>query len=232
MQRILQINIAGRAIPIEEDAYVLLKDYITALERQFSGEEGREIIEDIENRIAELFGIRLQNGTPAIDRADVQKVKDTLGAPTDLGDHINAGSRYNNPGAQSSYNSNTYNSNNYTRNNNRQRQYSSNHERLLRDPFDKKIGGVCSGVARYFDIDPVIIRLIMVVLFLTFGVGLIAYLIAWIVIPEARSREELYSGDPMTIHDLTQNVAEELNDLKRRGEQMSRELKDFFSKKR
>ncbi len=229
MQRILQINIAGRAIPIEEDAYVLLKDYINALERQFSGEEGRDIVEDIENRIAELFNIRLQSGSPAIDRADVQKVKDTLGAPNDLGDNNNNNSRYNN---QSSYNSNTSGSNNYNRNNYRQRQYSTNHDRLLRDPFDKKIGGVCSGVAHYFDIDPVIIRLIMVVLFLTFGIGLVAYIIAWIVIPEARSREELYYNDPMTIHDITQNVADELNDLKMRGEQMSRELKDFFSKKK
>ncbi len=86
MQRIIQINIAGRVLPIEEDAYILLKEYITSLERQFAGDDGKEIIEDIENRIAELFGIRLQGGSPAIDRADVQKVIDTLGAASDIQD--------------------------------------------------------------------------------------------------------------------------------------------------
>lgn len=64
MQRIIQINIAGRIIPIEEDAYLIIKEYITVLERHFMGDEGREIIQDIENRIAELFTIRLQNGAP------------------------------------------------------------------------------------------------------------------------------------------------------------------------
>ena len=228
MQRILQINIAGRVLPIEEDAYVLLKDYVTALERQFTGDEGKEIIEDIENRIAELFTIRLQGGSPAIDRNDVLKVTDTLGAPGDLHDH---GSTRQGPASSANWKSNSYSS--YSRSGgNRYRQYPPVHDRLLRDPYDKVFGGVCSGVAHYFDVDPVFIRLVMVILFLTFGIGFIAYIIAWIVIPAARSREELYTGNPMTIHDISRNMAEELEDLKQRGEQMSRELRDFFSKKR
>lgn len=235
MQRILQINIAGRILPIEEDAYNILKDYLTTLERQFSGADGKEIIEDIENRIAELFSIRLQGGSAAIDRSDVQKVMETLGAPNDLGDE---------PGAQN-YSRAQYSSRSYNRSNasgyytgptpNNGRPYTANHERLLRDPYDKVIGGVCSGIGHYFEIDPVIVRLIMVVLFLVFGIGFIAYIIAWIVIPVARSREELYNmnnGNPMTFHDITRNVGHELEDLKQRGEQMSRELRDFFSKKK
>ena len=207
MQRILQINIAGRILPIEEDAYNILKDYITSLERQFGGADGKEIIEDIENRIAELFSIRLQGGSPAIDRDDVKKVMDTLGAASDLRDE---------PGGQSS-------SRTYSRPNgnsgyyagpppNYNRQNPPSHDRLLRDPFDKVIGGVCSGIGHYFEIDPVIVRLIMVVLFLVFGIGFIAYIIAWIVIPVAKSREELYNmnnGNPMTFHDITRNVGHE-----------------------
>src|ERR1043165_2140514 len=94
MQRIIQINIAGRVTPIEEDAYQLLKDYITSLERQFRGEDGMEIIEDIENRIAELFATRLQSGAHAIDCADVRKVVETLGSAADLND--GGGQNYNN----------------------------------------------------------------------------------------------------------------------------------------
>ena len=228
MQRIVQINIAGRIIPIEEDAYIILKEYLNSLERQFVGDDGREIIGDIENRVAELFTIRLQAGAPAIDRSDAQKVIDTLGAASDLhdgpaanGNNTSQGSRQNtyNPGSQAGPNG----------------PYPYTHDRLLRDPYDKVVGGVCSGIAHYFDIDPVMVRLIMVVLFLFFGIGFFTYLIAWAVIPAARSREELFNmnnGNPMTFHDISKNVGDELQDLKKRGEQMSRELKDFFSKKK
>lgn len=222
MQRIIQINIAGRVIPIEEDAYQLLKDYITSLERQFRGADGKEIIEDIENRIAELFSIRLQTA-PSIDCSDVRKVVETLGSAADLHDGSQSDSGTSQQGSNFTYGS-QYTQQNYTR---------RNSTRLLRDPYDKVIGGVCSGLSHYFDVDPVIIRLIMAVLFLTFGIGLIAYIIAWAIIPAATSREELYgNGQPMTFHDISRNVQGELQDLKKRGEQMSRELKDFFSKKR
>ena len=221
MQRILQINIASRVIPIEEDAYCMLKDYISALERQFTGEEGREITDDIENRIAELFSIRLQSGAPAIDRSDVQKVIETLGAAHDIND---TGSYTYNTHTGSAYQSRPYS-----------RPYMRPQPRLLRNPFDKVIGGVCSGIANYFDVDPVIIRLVMVVLFLSFGIGFLAYIIAWAVIPVARSREELYNmtaDGPVSFHDISRNMEEELQDLRHRGEQMSRDLRDFFSKKR
>ena len=226
MQRIIQINIAGRVLPIEEDAYTMLKDYINSLERQFRGDDSREIIEDIENRIAELFSIRLQGGSPAIDRFDVQKVIDTLGAASDLKDDTSSSSNNSQKQGGGYYSGGR---NNYGQPN------SYNRDRLLRDPYDKVIGGVCSGISHYFDIDPVIVRLVMVVLFLTAGIGFLAYLIAWAVIPAARSREELFNmnnGNPVTFHDISRNVNDELQDLKRRGEQMSRELKDFFGKKR
>lgn len=221
MQRILQINIAGRVLPIEEDAYVLLKNYVTALEQQFTGPEGKEIVEDIENRISELFAIRLQSGSAAIDRNDVQKVTDILGAPGDLNDRNTGMAK----GGNASYSG-------YNRTNQRQNQYNTQSDRLLRDPYNKVIGGVCSGIAHYFDIDPVIVRLIMVVLFLSFGIGFLTYIIAWCIIPAASSPQELNYGSPMSFQDISQNVTAELDDLKKRGEQMSRELKDFFSKKR
>jgi phage shock protein PspC (stress-responsive transcriptional regulator) len=222
MQRIIQINISGRILPIEEDAYNLLSDYLNSLHRQFPGEEGKEIIEDIENRIAELFSVRLQSGAPAIDRSDVQKVIDTLGTANDLRNEAGPSSQY-------SHSSSAYN------NPGSNRQYYSRQGRLLRNPFDKVIGGVCSGLAQYFDIDPVIIRLIMAVLFFTFGIGFITYLIAWAVIPAAKTREELYTmagSNPVSFHDISRNVGDELNDLKKRGEQMSRELTDFFKRKK
>jgi phage shock protein C len=58
-------------------------------------------------------------------------------------------------------------------------------KRLTRSRTDRKIAGVCGGLAEYFDIDPVIPRILWVVLALGAGVGILAYLICWLVIPEA-----------------------------------------------
>jgi phage shock protein C len=225
MQRIIQINIAGRLISIEENAYSMLNDYINALEHQFAGEEGNdEIIQDIEHRIAELFSIGMQNGSAAISRADVQKVIDTLGPASEIGgkQEHSAGAKnlpviYAAKAKQEQYEREQY-----------------GYRRIYRDPQDKMIGGVCSGIAKYFDMDPTIVRLIAVAMLLGFGVGLLAYIIAWIFIPIARTPYDMNymnDADPMTFHKMAANMQDELQDLKRRGEQMSRELKDFFNKK-
>lgn len=220
MQRIIQINIAGRLIPIEEGAYLMLRDYISSLERHFNNEQGKdEIIQDIQYRIAELFSIRLQTGTPCIDTEDVKKLIETLGPAYTLGAEASEPVNPYLPGPYTGYENRTY----------------GGQRRLFRNPNDKMIGGVCSGIANYFDIDPVIVRLIMVVLFLGAGIGLLAYIIAWIVIPVARTPEEMAymtGGTPMNFSTMKNNVGEELSDLKKRGEEMSRELRDFFSKKK
>lgn len=223
MQRIIQINIAGRILPIAEDAYSLLNEYIRSLKRQFTGEEGREIIEDIEHRISELFALKLESGAQAIDRTDVQNVISTLGAASDLSGDENSTNSY-------SYNTGGYATGAYnTSTNARPKQ-----AKLLRNPYDKVVGGVCSGMAHYFDIDPVIIRLIWAVLVLVGGVGVVAYIIAWAIIPAAKSPEELlYMSDSSatTINDITRNMNEELQDLKRRAERMSRDLASVFRAK-
>lgn len=222
MQRIIQITIAGRVISIEEDGYLMLKDYISSLERHFSGEDGKdEIIDDIEGRIAELFSIRLNAGAYAVDKNDVLKVIETLGPASALNDGRDASgnpvSHFPTPYVP------PY-----------REQYTSS-RRLYRNPNDKMIGGVCSGVANYFDIDPVIVRLVFAILFLTAGVGLLAYILAWIIIPVAKTPEDMRymsGGMPMDFNTIKRNVGDEMQDLKKRGEQMSRELKEFFNKKK
>ena len=220
MQRIIQINISSRLIPIEEDAYLMLRDYIKSLERHFLNEQGKdEIIQDIESRIAELFFIRLQAGTACIDTEDVRKVIETLGPAYTIG-------------AATAEPVNPYLPGPYT---GEPKRANGGQRRLFRNPNDKILGGVCSGLANYFDIDPVIVRLIMVVLFLGAGIGLLAYIIAWIVIPYARTPEEMSymtGGVPMNFQTIKKNVGNELDDLKKRAEEMSRDLREFFSKKK
>jgi len=57
-------------------------------------------------------------------------------------------------------------------------------KRLYRSGREKILGGVCGGIAEYFNVDPVLIRLLWVILSLGWGTGIIAYIIAWIIIPE------------------------------------------------
>ena len=56
--------------------------------------------------------------------------------------------------------------------------------RLARDMQNKKIAGVCAGFARYLDVDVTLVRIILLVLAFGAGVGFIAYIVAWIVMPK------------------------------------------------
>src|ERR1700761_7431260 len=85
MEKIININFQGRVIPIEENAYNNLKQYIDSLRAHFAKEEGNdEIINDIENRIAELFSYRLKQGAPCIVNADLGAVIESIGRLEDI----------------------------------------------------------------------------------------------------------------------------------------------------
>jgi hypothetical protein len=85
MKKVININFQGRVIPIEESAYEILKNYTDSLRRYFANEEGRdEIINDIENRIAELFTEELKkNQTGCITDANVEAIIKSIGRPED-----------------------------------------------------------------------------------------------------------------------------------------------------
>lgn len=218
MQKIIQITIGGRVIPIEEFAYASLNNYISSLEMQFAGEVGRdEIILDIEARIAELFASKLETGAQAIVQSDVQKVIETLGSASDLNDHTQQDSTMP-PPPNTGY----------------VPPHSTNTRRLYRNPNDKMLGGVCSGIANYFDIDTVLVRLVFAIMFFTAGIGLLGYILAWIIIPMPRTPQEMQQmrgAAPMDFQTIKKNMGTELQDLKKKGEEMSNELKEFFSNK-
>jgi len=63
-------------------------------------------------------------------------------------------------------------------------------KRLYRNKKKAMIAGVCAGIADYFDADPVLIRLIWIIITLAWGAGLLAYLIAWIIVPEGTEKKK------------------------------------------
>ncbi|RNI25642.1 PspC domain-containing protein [Rufibacter latericius] len=85
--------------------------------------------------------------------------------------------------------------------------------KLFRDPVDKKLGGVASGMAIYFGTDVAIIRLLFLVLFLVGGFGLIPYIILWIAVPEAKTITERVQmqGNPVTLSSIEESVKNNLN---------------------
>jgi phage shock protein PspC (stress-responsive transcriptional regulator) len=172
MKKVININFQGRVIPIEEAAYDVLKQYVESLRKFFANEEGRdEIINDIEGRIAELFGERLKKGSTCITNEDVESIIASMGRPEDFdGEENNMKSQLGG---------------------NQEESYRPNFEhftapgkgRLYRDTNDKVLGGVCSGLAAYFRIDPSIIRIIFVVFTFSGGAGFLLYLLMWIILP-------------------------------------------------
>jgi phage shock protein PspC (stress-responsive transcriptional regulator) len=170
MKKVININFQGTIVPIEESSYELLKQYIESLRRYFLKEEGRdEIINDIESRISELFQERLKKGSTCITDDDVNAIIKNMGRPQDLED-AEAGEQQNSRATQE----NTDTKEEYS-----QQSFNWKGKRLYRDENHKILGGVCSGIAAYFGIDPVIVR----VLFIVSGIGFLLYFLLWIFVP-------------------------------------------------
>ena len=174
MKKIININFQGRVIPIEESAYETLKQYVDSLRKYFSNEEGRdEIVNDIESRIAELFSERLKRGTPCIADEDINAVIASIGRPQDFdeqtGGNADTGSSYQDNQSFNAAPGPGYSPGGY-----------AGRGRLYRNADDKIVGGVCSGLANYLGIDPVVMRVLFVVLI---GALFWVYILLWIIVP-------------------------------------------------
>jgi phage shock protein PspC (stress-responsive transcriptional regulator) len=176
MNKVININFQGRILPIEELAYEMLKQYIESLRVYFANEEGRdEIINDIECRIAELCEDRLKKGTVCIAAQDMNLIIASIGRPADFEaqDGFEANTNANAGTNQAQANGQTASGQTYQK-------------RLYRDEQNKVLGGVCSGIANYLNLDPIIIRILWILLF---GISFFAYLLLWIAVPSTSVKE-------------------------------------------
>ncbi|MFC2087398.1 PspC domain-containing protein, partial [Bacteroidota bacterium] len=176
---------------IEEEAYEELKNYLDEIDYYFqNSKEKKEIIEDIESRIAEIFSGKINKEKQVINLTDVKEVIELIGLAEEIGE-----------GAKSS-------GQDRKKEKFKNEGYTYTNRRLYRDPDNKVLGGVCGGMGVYFKFDPVILRVIFVITFLTFGVGLFIYLILWLVIPEARTPAQKCEmrGEPINISNIEKNI--------------------------
>ncbi|HMP88420.1 MAG TPA: PspC domain-containing protein, partial [Lacibacter sp.] len=185
MKKVININFKGRVLPIEEAAFEQLQAYIESLRRYFAREEGRdEIINDIEDRIAELFGEELKAGAACITEEAVSRVLTSMGRIEDfeqMDQETGGGNNHSGPiPAGSTAQTTSEPRGNITRNSN-----------------DKVLGGVCSGLAHYLRIDPTVVRVLFALITLGgFGTGVLIYIIMWAILParplESNIRKRLF----------------------------------------
>lgn len=175
MEKIVQINYQGRNISIEENAYNDFQQYENELKAYFLKEEGgEETFTDLQYRMGEILEQKNSSGTQPITQADIEELINTIGKPSDLNE------------GQPNYS--------YAENS------SNEKKRLYRNKYKqgKVIAGVCSGIANYFSIDPIAVRLVFVLFtifniatFFSFNLGIMAYIVLWIVLPSAYLKDNI-----------------------------------------
>lgn len=195
MNRIQYINVGGFPFTANEDAFHRLDEYLSGLDRHFASSEGhKEIMQDIESRIAELFTEYL-GGQKILQLEHVEKMIQVMGTAENLSDP--AHQQVNDREGHWQY---------YTG------------KRLFKDPYDKKISGVCSGLSHYFGIeDPTWVR-VAFVFFGMWGFGVIMYLIFMFILPEAVSPSDRLAmkGKPINIQNIADKVEEEFDEISQR----------------
>lgn len=191
MKKTLMINLTGTVFHIDEDAYDMLDKYVTSLRNCFAGEkDGKEITGDMEVRISELFlHILEEEKSEVITIENVETVIKTMGKPEELKDN---------------------DENNNIDDNKEKYCNSQTKKKLYRNLNDKILGGVCSGIASYLDWDVTLVRILFILLGVFIKGFIIVYVIAWIVIPGAKTAEEkLYmTGKTVTLENIGKSVTE------------------------
>jgi len=195
MKKTITINISGSIFHIDEDAYEKLQSYLQMLNRHFGdSEDGREILQDIESRIAELFSEKMEDGKDVISDAWVEEVMKRMGKPEDFMEAEEEETKI--PSGTASPKS---------------------RRRMYRDPDRRVIGGVCAGMGAYFNIDPVVLRVIFFVLFwITGGAALFIYVLLWIAVPKARTTAQKLEmrGEEATVSNIEKSIREEVREVK------------------
>jgi len=211
MKKTLNINIKGIIFHLDEDAYNKLNKYLDEINNHFRNKKGREeIINDIENRLTELFQQKLNDKKQVITIEDVDEVIGTMGHPSDF-DEDSEDDDTTAPQSRA-----------------------KGHKRLFRNVEDRMLGGVCSGLGAYFNIDTVWVRIAFLIALVFAGGSILVYLVLWIVIPPARTVTEKLEmqGDPVTISNIEKAFKEEMNEIKDKLEDLTEQAKQTFKKKK
>lgn len=195
MNKTININLGGFFFHIDEIAYQKLRKYLTSISKSLSDDsQGKnEIIADIEARISELLSEKIKDSRQVVSESDIEDIIVIMGQPEDYSDADES-----------------YSETNFTESKN-----NSSGKKLFRDGDDKFLGGVASGIAHYFNVDTIWIRLGLLALFFGAGFGILIYIILWILLPEARTTAEKLQmqGEAVNIDNIEKKIREEFTNV-------------------
>ncbi|MDR2058292.1 MAG: DUF2807 domain-containing protein [Dysgonamonadaceae bacterium] len=196
MKKTINVNLNGRVFTIDEDAYQLLDNYLRNLRIYFHKEEGfAEIIADFESRIEELFSEIIRQGYQVINITQVEEVIARVGKPADFSEK-----EASNDEKQIPY-----------------QEYKEKKKKFFRSSDDRIIAGICSGLSAYFGWDVLPVRIVFFIMIFATSLWIIpAYLLFWILCPEARTAEQKLQmrGEAITVENIGKTVAAEMEGLK------------------
>lgn len=193
MNKTVNINLANVLFHIDEDAYTKMRRYLESVKRSFANTPGSdEILADIEARIAELFHEKLADERQVITQKEVDEVISIMGQPEDY--MVDEDIFEDEP---------------------RPRTERRKAKKLYRDIETKYIGGVCSGLEHYLGFDALWIRIIFILLAVFTGFGFIAYILLWILVPEAATTSQKLDmkGEAINIDNIQRKVKEGFDDV-------------------
>jgi len=205
MKKNFSVNIGGRIFNIDDDAYECLNNYLARLRNYFSADQGyQEIIADIEMRIAELLDQHKENGLQIITLKHIEDVISSMGEPDQLSD-TDTEKPKSAPGIKTL-------------------------GKLFRDPDNRQIGGVAAGIAAWFGIDPVWVRLIFAACTLFYAVGIIVYVVLWLILPVAQTTSEKLEmqRQSININTLRNELASAGSGIQKTGSSLLHSLGTFI----
>jgi len=200
MNKTISINIGGFVFNIEENAYQKLYHYLSTIKKNFTEvEEREEIMGDIEARIAEIFQTKLSAGKEVITEKDVENVIDIMGKPEDY-----VSDEFANSDAKSSTQKE------------KSAEQTTSTRRLFRDSENAMLGGVCSGLSHYFNIDIAIVRTLFIVFTILGGSGILIYIILLVAVPEAKTtNDKLHMrGQSINLESIKEHFTKIKDDIK------------------
>lgn len=190
MKKTYTINLSGKIFHIDDDALDKLQTYINTLKTYYTREEdGNEIMDDIENRIGELFTEYLKGQfREVITINDVEQVIATMGSPADIIDEDEQP----------------------------QKTTPKQGKKLYRSPDNRVLGGVAGGMAAYWGISPLLLRVCFVIMTFYYGIFFIVYFILWIAVPKAKTAKQKLEmkGQDINVSNIERSFKEEYQEVK------------------
>lgn len=163
MNKTISVNIGGLPFIVDEDAHLMLRSYLNQIESRLTPVERREVMDDVESRIADIFSSQVNSRMQVIGMAQVRQAISIIGSADAFGDPLTqptSNSTYTPPPQESL-------------------------RKLTRSRADRVLAGVCGGIANFFGIDVTWIRIAAVLALFLGSLGFWLYIVLWIVIPEA-----------------------------------------------